>query len=217
MGKNHDSNINNGTIHKPTLLFVEGEKTDKKFFQAFLKFIGKEKEVQIDSYLGKDKLPATLRALTKRPGYSNLKTLMIIRDADQQKAIEVFKSLQDALKESSLSVPSSMATIMDGSPSVGIFILPDCEKEGELEDLCLSSIEDDDKMNCIDQFIDCLIKKGIALKKEAKTRMQAWLFTQDNPEILLGEAAIDKKFDFNHEVFHKLTVTLQAMTDSSSN
>ena len=76
------------------------------------------------------------------------------------------------------------------SPQVGVFILPDNQRSGMLEDLCLGSVASDLALPCVDEFFDCVAK---ATNRQpgnlAKARIQAWLASHPEPDNRLGLAA----------------------------
>src|SRR5262249_6952778 len=67
-------------IARSKLLLGEGRE-EELFFEALLKFMNVP-DVQIESYGGKDKLPAYLATLSTRPGFAGLTSIAITRDAD---------------------------------------------------------------------------------------------------------------------------------------
>src|SRR5579872_1030406 len=118
-------------ISKEKILFVEG-KDDSSFFNKFISHLGLN-NIQVVSCEGKDKFPMLLKTIKNVPNFNIVTSLGIVRDADESVS-NAFKSLQSALSDAGFVKPSSMAEFVVGAPNVGIFILPDCDRMGELED-----------------------------------------------------------------------------------
>ena len=81
-------------IEKPKLLLVEGI-DEVRLFGALAKHIGAE-DVQIRDYRGKDNLRLFLQVLPRVPGYSELKSIGVARDADEN-SDNAARSVRDAL------------------------------------------------------------------------------------------------------------------------
>ncbi len=90
-------------LSKPKLLIGEG-KEEVDFFTAFLNHLNIS-NVQVEQYGGKQGLPRYLRTLVVRPGYLNVVSLGITRDADNS-AQSAFESVCSSLHRASLPVPS---------------------------------------------------------------------------------------------------------------
>src|SRR4028118_420970 len=137
-------------LSKPKLLIGEG-KEEVDFFTAFLSHLNIA-DVQVDQYGGKQGLPSYLRTLVVRPGYLDVVSLGITRDADNS-AQSAFQSVCSSLNRASLPVPSRPGEIVGDSPQVSIMILPDGQNSGMLEDLFLTAIETDPVLPCVDESI----------------------------------------------------------------
>jgi hypothetical protein len=164
------------TIEKPELVLVEGQ-DEVHLFSALLRRpdVGPREGTHIRSYGGIGKLPATLRTLPKTPGYENLRSLGIVRDADAD-CERAFQSVRTALANASLPTPDSPLQIAAGTPSVTVMILPPGRPCGMLEDVCLVSVADHAAMACVDEFFTCLTKNLDKLPREAsKARVRAFL------------------------------------------
>src|SRR4029453_10963345 len=91
-------------ITQTKLLIGEGQE-EVRFFNAFLKHLGR-RDVQVEDYGGKDRLPSRLQALSTRPGFSRVDTLCIVRDADNS-ATSAFQSVYAALQKANLTALES--------------------------------------------------------------------------------------------------------------
>jgi len=174
-------------ILHPHLLVVEGE-DDAGFFRSFVKHLGFT-GIQVLPIGGKTKTRENLKLLTVSPGFSEVATLVICRDADENPT-GAFQSVRDSLKVVGLPTPDRPFELCDGEPRVMIMILPEEEKTGALEDLCLSSVRDDAILYCVEQHFQCLKDQTVSLPKNiAKAKVQVFLGSKEASGKSLGVAA----------------------------
>jgi hypothetical protein len=196
-------------LSKPKLLIGEG-KEEVDFFTAFLNHLNIS-NVQVEQYGGKQGLPRYLRTLVVRPGYLNVISLGITRDADNS-AQGAFQSVCSSLHRASLPVPSQPREIVGDSPQVSVMILPDGQNSGMLEDLCLAAVETDPVLQCVDEYFDCVYRTaGRKPNNMAKARVHAWLSSQIEPDKRLGEAAKAGYWPWDSPGFDSLKQFLQAL------
>jgi hypothetical protein len=221
----------NISIVKPKLLLGEG-KDEVIFFEGLLKFLGIV-DVQVLDYSGRYNIVAGLSAIVKLPGFDSLQSLGITRDADYfdnlgnsllpkdgtiGEAQAAFDSVCNALRVSAPHLPLPVRLLAKATaaskPTVSIYILPDCSQPGMLEDLCLRSVRETPVNQCIDDYFTCVAQQtGHAHPdhKLSKARIHAWLATQIEPDLRLGEAASKGYWDFTHPTFDNLKQFLQAL------
>ena len=182
------------SIEEKKLLMVEG-KDEENFFQVLFEKKGIE-GVQIMSAGGKDNFNNELSARVKLPEFGNLKSLAIVRDADQS-AKPAFKSVCSALKKNNLPTPLQSGTFAtDNSLKVGVFIIPDGTNDGMLESLCLSIVKPEGEgiIKCVDSFMECI--KGLPQggqtykqpKNSDKAQVRAFLSAMEEDTPSLGVA-----------------------------
>jgi hypothetical protein len=190
-------------LEKPKLLIGEG-KDEVNFFTALLKRLGIA-EVQVEEYGGKPALGAYLKELrTKRPGRRKLQTLAVTRDLDVG-MVQDYQSVCSALTNSGLAAPPAPGQFIKGKPSVGVYLFPDNQRPGMLEDLCLDAAAADPALPCVDDFIQCIADRAKRSPVPlAKARMHAWLASQDEPDLRLGEATQKLWWPWNHPAFDAL-------------
>ncbi len=194
---------------KPKLLIGEGRE-EQIFFTAFLAHLNIS-DVQIEQYGGKQKLPSYLRNLRNIPGYLEVISLGITRDADDS-ARSAFQSVCSSLNSASLPVPSKPGEIAGDSPQVSVMILPDGQNKGMLEDLCLAAVEADPVLQCVDEYFNCVYTTvGREPNNIAKARVHAWLASQIEPDKRLGEAAKAGYWPWDSPGFDRLKQFLQAL------
>ena len=125
-------------LDKSKLLIGEG-KDEVQIFGAFLSHLGIN-DVNVEDYGGKDKLPYYLDVLRLRPGFAELESLGVTRDADID-ALGAFASISNYLRQCGFVAPASSGNIsIAGMPRVGIMILPDGRRPGMLENLVLEAL-----------------------------------------------------------------------------
>lgn len=143
------------TIDKPQLILGEGQ-DEENFFTALLKHMEID-NIQAMQYGGKHQLTQGLATITQSPNFYQVTSFGITRDADYMDASDevviqaAFDSICTALSRVSLGTPSKLMekTILDGKPDTTIFILPDCNQKGMLENLYLQSLAGISEIECI--------------------------------------------------------------------
>ncbi|MBC8043533.1 MAG: hypothetical protein IAF08_08810 [Rhizobacter sp.] len=204
-------------ITKPQLLFVEG-KDEVNFFAALLKAINKSESIQVIDVGGEENFAIKVPVYTRM--FTDVKTLAIVRDADEN-AANTFQSVQDTLlrkcetaRGESIAVPQKMGTFTGEKLRVGVFIMPDNQRGGALEDLSFEMIKEEDaaKMKCVDTFIQCLsVDEKRFGHRVGKMKVQSFLAAKYEGKHLireLGIAALDKYFDFENPCLTGLTTFL---------
>lgn len=196
-------------LSKPKLLIGEGRE-EELFFTAFLNHLNIT-DVQVEQYGGKQALASYIKTLKVRPGYLQIISLGITRDADNS-AQSAFQSVCSSLNRAELPVPSQPGEIVGNNPRLSVLILPDDQNPGMLEDLCLNAIRADPVLQCVDEFFDCVYKSA---RREpgnlSKARIRAWLSSQVEPDKRLGEAAKAGYWSWDHPEFSQLKQFLCAL------
>lgn len=206
-------------VEKPKLLIVEG-KDEQFIFEALVKQLALT-DIQILPVGGKTLIKKNLAALVLDPDFPRVKALAILRDADFPEnpvvagtaASDVFRSVCDALAENGLPSPPKHGVFASGSPRTVVFILPDGESDGMLEDLCLASFTSDPAHGCMERYFTCLAAAGIthAENRIAKARMHAILASRPEPDPRLGMAASKGYLDFSAPSFAPILDLLRAL------
>jgi uncharacterized protein DUF3226 len=176
------------TITHEKLLVVEGEDA-RRFFAAALGHLDLLGSVEIRSAGGHAEWPAFMRALVAAPGFENVRSLALVRDAEGS-ARSAFQSICGTLRRAGLAVPARSNVTAPGTPSVCVFILPDCTHRGMLETLCMAVVADDPAMVCVEEFLECVQQQATAPPSNVdKARLHAFLASRTRPDLRLGEAA----------------------------
>ena len=192
------------------VLLVEGRDVFE-FFKALLRHLSLLTEIEIRNFGGVNQLPTYLRTLTVTPGYSEVTSLAIIRDAEMD-LDTAFKFVGSSLRQAGLSVPQQPGGQVIGQPKISIFLLPDCLNPGMLETLCLQAISSDPVMPCVEQYFQCVqAQTGLELNNPSKAHLHTFLSSKPEPGLLLGQAAHRGYFPWDSPVFDRLKQFLRAL------
>jgi len=197
-------------ILKSGLIVVEGRE-DKLFFDALIKHLSFD-NIQVLPISGKTELRRYLRTIIQTPGFDEVKSLGIARDANSDPKATL-QSIRDSLKSVRLPVPEKPLAPSGSQPKVTILILPHEDTPGMLEDLCLQAVMQDPAMVCVDQYFQCLKQKGLTLpSKMSKAKVQVFLGSRAEPGKLLGVAAQAGYWPFDVEAFEKVRTFLRIIS-----
>jgi len=196
-------------IETPTLLVVEGDE-DKAFFEAFVRYLRLE-NIQIMPIGGKTQLRRNLKLLVKSPGFFEVRSLGIIRDADENPDA-AFQSVRDALRNAGLPAPERPLSPTSLSPKVTVMILPNEYESGRLETLCLKAVKDNPAMICVDEYFQCLQRRSLTLPKNMdKAKIHVFLASKEEPDKRLGEAAQAGYWPWEAEAFDQVKTFLRQL------
>jgi len=199
------------SINSKKVLAVEG-KDEINFFNALLKHIGIT-DIDIREVGGKRQFNKKLPALVSARGFyladgsSFVTHLAIIRDKDEDSA---FESIATIVEETDLEPPKKHSAFSNGTPKVGIFIMPGEAIDGTmLEDLCLKTVEKHKAMPCVNEYASCISALEAIPKNIPKAKVQvfkAQVFLAAQPEIVdsVGLGAQKKYWDFESSALDEL-------------
>ena len=168
------------------LLLVEGA-DDRRLFGALAGDLGID-GIVVESYNGKPNLGNDLANRVRSPNFRSYSSIGIVRDADDD-ARSAFDSVIGSLRRANLptpSAPNSSAT--QRNLRIAVLIIPPSERRGELEDMCLHSIEDTAEYACVDAYISCLetIGRPISDNRLAKAKVHTYLAAGPEPRFFAG-------------------------------
>lgn len=199
-------------IQKDKLLLVEGN-DEQNFFQKLMQEITLD-NIQIIPMGGKENFRTpNFKSVINTPGFREVKALGIVRDANS-KAANVLTAICTVLRECNLPQPTQAMAITNTVPKVGILIIPPNAEEGEIEDLCLSSLKEYSEMSCIDNYFNCLKKKLLPdkfPKDLSKAKIQAFLASREESVPHLGIAAQRGYFPLDHGKFEEIKKFLTSL------
>ena len=188
-------------IKQRKLLLGEG-KEEVIIFKELLKFMQLD-DIQVEAYSGKDKLQSYLKTLRLTVGFSQLVSLGITRDADDSKE-SALQSIRSALENSKILAPSGSNNQIATNLKIEVFILPDNQSNGMLEDLFLQVIKDAE-ISCIENYFECMRQATEKQpKNSSKAKIHAWLSSQAIPDKRLGEAVKAGYWDWINSAFNPL-------------
>ncbi len=170
-------------IEKEKLILAEG-KDAYHFFCHACNFYRQVKNVQVMNFGGNDELPNFLSDLTNMDKFDEVNTIVISRDAETN-ADAAIMSIQDAIKhannKNSANIPIPQESFkytntQKFSMKVAFMIFPGPKlKKGTLEHLCLSTVQNDPIMKCVDDYLECAKGKGEQLPRIHKNRLHCFL------------------------------------------
>lgn len=194
-------------ITEPKVFVVEG-KDDKNFFEALIEHLGLP-NIQVEDIGGKTQLRDRLKALVQTPGFAEVTSLGVIRDANNDHAA-AFRSVCRALENANLPVPERPWSAVGDEPKVVVMILPRENENGMLEDLCLEAVNSDPAVPCVDQYFECLKRKDLDRPDNiSKAKIHTFLASRHRPDLRLGEAAKKGYWPFEDTVFEEIKTLLR--------
>jgi len=204
-------------IQKPKLLIVEG--IDEQFcLEAALRDHLALPDIQVIPIGGKTLLTRNLAGLITDPNFATVRSLAVIRDADETapgasmpSAAQAFQSVCGSLRHVNLSCPAAHGQFAHGPPRVGVFIVPNGTDDGMLETLCLDSVSTLPEFPCVEAYFQCLRSHQVAPKSLHKARTHAWLASRPEPDRRVGEAAQAGYWPWDSQAFDDLWVFLRSM------
>jgi len=174
-------------IEQPNLLLVEG-KDEQGALGALLKHMGLA-DMQVVPAGGKTLLADGLHGLTIATGFASVRSIGIVRDADDD-SDAALRSVCHALSREGLPVPRAPLVPAAGPPRVTVIILPGASRQGTLEDLCLEAVAGDPAFTCLGRYFDCLKEVGVRGPRNlSRAQMQVFLASRTEAGKRLGEAA----------------------------
>ena len=161
-----------------------------------------------------------LDSIIQEARVSGRKALGILLDVDDDLNAR-WSAVADRLRREDIEVPHTpqqTGTLIDGTirtPRIGIWLMPDNETPGELEDFVAEMIPDDDPIwPRSKRYIDCIPKgdRRFTEKKTQRARIHAWLATREDPRqmgaaIGTGDLRVDGRLstdfaEWLRELFH---------------
>ncbi len=190
-------------IARKKLLLVEGI-DDKVVFDALCEKMDVT-DVQILRYDGKYKLRNFVHDLTSLDGFANVESIAVTMDVDQDRT-SARDRIRGALENASLPAPDQPLTFAETSDGAKVtyMLIPHERDHGELEDVCLESVGDEAGLRCVDEFISCVESTDSSVLRLSKSRLQAYLSIQDDPDIRIGEAVAAGYLPYDSVAFEPL-------------
>ncbi|EQL54520.1 hypothetical protein N404_01340 [Helicobacter pylori FD506] len=147
-------------MSKKILIYTEG-KSDRNFLGRYLNFLKCEDRFDIFDIEGKDRLilgefPEIIEKILKNK-HQTYKQVCIIFDADKKESQESdankLEHICEKLKEKGIDFPREQ-----------IFLFPNNQDDGDLEDLLLKIAKHDKLIKCFEKYLKCIEYKCMELK-----------------------------------------------------
>ncbi|GAA7275950.1 hypothetical protein HpRN195_05980 [Helicobacter pylori] len=144
-------------MNKKILIYIEG-KSDRNFLGWYLNFLKCQDHFDIFDIEGKDKLisgefPEKIRKILNNE-HQTYKQVCIIFDADKKESQESdvgfdnkLEHIREKFKEKGIDFPREQ-----------IFLFPNNQDDGDLEDLLLEIANHKEFINCFESYLDCIKK-----------------------------------------------------------
>lgn len=198
-------------ISAPAQLLVEG-RTPEIFFREFIDELQLRDRVDVRTFGSISDLQSYLGVFATKAAFKEkVIKLGIIRDAEEGSAKAAFQSVCSSLKNSKLPMPDGMQCFSPTSPSVGIYILPDCDRAGMLETLCLEAAEECEAesgkkiLPCVEKLLTCATEAGTRFDNLTKARFAGYALARGVIDPQLGRAAQKRIVPCRARAFNKLT------------
>ncbi len=165
------------------ILLVEGE-DDEKVVEHLGRVCGLQQNFTIENERGFSKLCGHISVWAKEPG---LRTLGVLADANDDLESR-WKEIVDAAAGVGVRLPDApepSGTIVEGSPRIGVWLMPDNCRPGELEDFALELIPASDRVwSLAEQYIASIPEAERKFKpgKVSKANLYAWLASRKHPQ-----------------------------------
>ncbi len=197
-------------IRSKKLLLVEGI-DDQAVFDSLSKKMGVS-DIQILRYDGKPKFRNFVEDLTSLDGFDEVEMIGITTDVDQN-PVSARDRIRGALENASLPVPNQPLIFAEepDAAKVAYLLIPHESEHGELEDVCLDSVDDEVTLNCVDDFMSCFESNGSRITRPSKSKLQAYLSTQEDPDKRIGEAVMAGYLPYDADAFEPLRSLLEML------
>jgi hypothetical protein len=205
------------TIKKIKLLIVEGNH-ERDFFEAWVER-NRITDIQVMPIGGKTLIAESLRNLGKQRDFPTVRSLVIIRDADDDPT-GAFQSVCSALQGANLPIPNEFEQfITQDALKVAVVITPGNNRKGALEELLLETVVADPLLPAAVTYIDSAVSRlnddGIRSApphhKQGKAKIHAFLATFEEPDKDPGKAALAGVWNFNHPALDPIRTVLSQM------
>jgi len=194
------------------LLLAEGR--DAELFLVWAsRHFRHEIDFQVMDFGGIKELTNFLLLLANDESYDDVETIVVARDAETD-AKAATDSIQHSMKQANIPVPEEpFEYIRNATLKTAFMIFPGPEQQkGRLEDLCLSTVENDPLLECVDDYLECAKAKGEQLPRIHKSKLHCFLAgKKDFAGLPIGLASREKAWDFDHPTLEPFKRIIQEM------
>jgi len=172
-------------------------------------------DVQVMDFGGINNLKPYLKALPMLPGYENVSTIVVARDAETNVATAI-TNVKSSLKQASLPIPENPFEFTGDNLRTAFMIFPGSVDQvlppGALEDLCLDIVKDGSTFDCVDAYLQCSQSSGREIKRQHKTKLHSYLSGKDDfVGMKIGEASKAGAWNWEHERLKQFKDIIVAM------
>ena len=194
------------------LLLAEGR--DAELFLVWAsRHFRHEIDFQVMDFGGIKELTNFLLLLANDESYDDVETIVVARDAETD-AKAATDSIKHSMKQANIPVPEEpFEYIRNATLKTAFMIFPGPEQQkGRLEDLCLSTVENDPLLECVDDYLECAKAKGEQLPRIHKSKLHCFLAgKKDFAGLPIGLASREKAWDFDHPTLEPFKRIIQEM------
>lgn len=187
------------------------------FFREFVDELGFRERIQVRTFGSVNALQPYLELFASKAAFKEaVSKLAIVRDAEAQTAAVAFQSICSALKNAKLPAPNAMQRFSMSPLQTGVYVLPDCERSGMLETLCLEAAAECEAnsttklLPCVDEFFGC-VGTATTFDNLTKARFSAYALARGVVDPQLGRAAQKRILPCNAKAFEKLVAFVQEL------
>lgn len=183
------------------VLLVEGKDDEHVLYAIFEKY-KVEQTFKVKSKQGIDELLKSIPILLK----TDIDTLGIVVDTDNS-IVSRWDSISNILESYNYEIPkkiSKKGMVLDHEDysKFGLWLMPDNNNNGMLEDFISYLIPDQDSLfDKVENFISALENEKLQQYKQvhrAKAKLHTWLALQETPGVPMGLAIKKKYLDTDH-------------------
>lgn len=191
---------------KSRIVVVEGPE-DKTFFFSLAEHLGISDQLYFVVCDGKDNLSASLAKILNGTYFTNVYHIGIICDndfPDTRNGKPPLDTVRDEIDNANAQVnsilrnsrnlpkPSKPRKVVGTKPKVSVFLLPDDDRDGMLENLVLDAIGEDEITNCVDTYFACL-------EQQAQLSLQEAREPRSRLSVYISGKIVDKRFATNDD------------------
>jgi hypothetical protein len=203
-------------ITHDTVLVTEGRDMFG-FSLALLHDLGLDQRIEVRNGGGLPSFHDYFQDLVNISGFASVISLGVMRDSETDPG-GAFQSVNAGLLRANLPVPQVpfQSTASPPLPRVSVYLLPDPRTPGMLETLCWRALRGDQRVRCVEEYLDCLRKQtGKPLNHEEKSRIYSYIAGRERPSLLLGQAAHAGFFPWASPVFDEIKAFLRGLVGAS--
>lgn len=193
------------------LLSVEGW-IDKSIVESIVKQNQSKANICVKPYGGVNNLVNDIKNTINSPG---IMAVGIVVDADDNPT-ERWEMISDQVRRAGINLPADPdpgGVITDSIPRVGVWLMPDNQSCGEIEDFVTGLIPDNDPVwSRAEGYIDNIPEdhRKFCSAKISKAKTYAWVSTRRRPG-LIGASVNPDDLDLNKELYKRFVHWLEEL------